>query len=135
MTYDSSACDSLVRQFVDALVILNNLQDKIPEEIEDAVGRLRDRFQFLPGELGKVLVSVDLEEKPFVKEASDNAIVVIDQLRSEMDKRGTTKVLEYTAKDPRQDLREIVNKLQTSILREANEDLSDCFCTSVCPRR
>lgn len=135
MTYYSSPCENLVREFANALVMLNSLQEKVPEEIEDAVGRLRDRFEFLPGEMNKVLMSVDLEEKPFVREASEDAVAIIDKLRREMDQRGTTKVLEYTTEDPKQELQVIINKLRTSIVQEASDSLSDCYCSSVCPRR
>lgn len=135
MAYSPSICDILIKQYTGALVILNNLQDKVPQEIEDAVGRLRDRFEFLPSELEKVLPSVEFKGKPFVREASENAVAVIDKLRGEMDRRGTTRVLKYTTSDPNQDLQVIINKLQVSILQEASENLSDCFCTSVCPTR
>lgn len=133
MEYTASPCDNLVRQFADALVILRDLQDKVPEEIKSSVGRLRDRFSFLPNEMAKVLMGVDLQEKPFVREASEDAVAIIDQLRREMDERGTTKILGYIASDPRHELQGIINKLQMSILKEANESLAGCFCSSVCP--
>jgi hypothetical protein len=122
-------CEKSVSTYINALIQMEHLRDKVREQHEDAPGRLMDLFDQMPRDVSSTL---HIDEGPLlesVKLAAKEGLRVIDAARDEMMRRGTKKVAVYLP-SYRPQLEKLITGVEQSLFREAMDLASGCLCAN-----
>lgn len=125
-------CEESVSTYVDALIRMERLRDKVAEQHEDAPGRLMDLFEQMPRDVSRIL---NVDEGPLLESVnlvSNEGLRVIEEARKEMMRRKTKKVAVYLP-SYRTQLEELITGVEQSLFREAIEVAGACLCNSHLP--
>jgi len=120
---DVRRCASYIEDYAKAIGVMETLRARIPAEVVEAPGWLRDRFQFLLPHLA-IAVQGDEAEAAEIQAIVDDTLVRVDKVRDEMLRRGT----KYVPHNLPWELNQAVDKIEAVLTTYALQELHDCVC-------
>ncbi len=124
-----SGCAGVLARHVDVFIEIERLRQAVKSMHEDAPGRLRDMFDFLPQTILRTLIVIDdnSDVGAALRRFRQQGLKIIDEARDEMMRQKTKKIAVYMP-SYRPNLEKVVDDLETFLLHNAAEATGDCAC-------
>lgn len=122
--YESSGCTARISRYIDSIVHMERLRDKVQKEHEEAPGRLRDSFTQLPGDIQALTLDEDL--LMLTARLAEEGVGIIDTARFAMMAHKTKEIDQYLP-SYRQDLEKVITRMEQVLFSEAIE-AAGCLC-------